>query len=275
MKQLLAVVAGVLTFGAALFAEVASPAFAASILITPNSGTPGQTLTVQVSGWAPNVGVEVVLNGTQLAKDTASASGTASLQFVIPNLAPGSYQVLVSQTIPCPPTLCIGTFEPASFTVLAPTATATASPSASPSATTTPTETATTTSTPTGTPTPTGTATPTQGTATPPTGTATPTKTPTSPVGSPTPSTPGQPTGTPPGSGTQPPSGPGTPPVGGNGPNGPSTGGPNGPGSPLPPGTGNFSPATTADGPSGSLILAGSMLLWLAVGCSLLPRSRS
>lgn len=149
-----------------------------SISVTPPTGKPGETITVNGTGFSCHGGNAVAIvtfngtgengSGTPIACD-----GTFAVSFRVPDIAIGTYTIqakgYASPPANTPPT---DTDTPTPTPTDTPTATATSTPTSTPTATPTLTPTPTPTPTSTSTPTPTNTPTPT------PTSTPTPTNTP-------------------------------------------------------------------------------------------------
>ena len=185
------------------------------VTVTPDKIAPGQTVTVNGSGWAPHDQILVSFtdpsgNLVPLGVIPADANGNFQQQIPVPtNVVPGTWQVdgngrggsvavlltiLAPTPVPAPPTAISAsatpiapTQEPATVTPVpgepSPTFTVPSTTTSTATVTSTPTDTSTPTVTPTATPTSTDTATPTA-TATftsTPTSTPTPTNTPTLP----------------------------------------------------------------------------------------------
>lgn len=66
----------------------------ASITISPTSASAGTSITVTGSGFAPNKGITINLDGSLVATGTTSSSGTFSALFTLPSvITPGSHTV--------------------------------------------------------------------------------------------------------------------------------------------------------------------------------------
>jgi hypothetical protein len=76
---------------------LAAPALAAqspSLTLSPGSGVPGKTVTVNGSGFGESEGVAVTFDSHLVGKATTNDSGNFSLRFRVPrSLAPGAYPV--------------------------------------------------------------------------------------------------------------------------------------------------------------------------------------
>ena len=93
----------------------------AGITLSATQGAAGSALTVTASGFRPGETVQVTFNGPNVAQGTADTNGSVSVNFTVPSLAPGQYNVVASgQTT--------GVSQPASFTIVA------ATPAAKPTA---------------------------------------------------------------------------------------------------------------------------------------------
>lgn len=198
---------------------VAQPAFQSrvnasnpSISATPTSGKPGETITVQGTGFACHSGNAVArldLNGTVVNSGAPiSCNGTFTATFRIPDVAVGQYTITArgyapqskpapqptDTDTPVPPTATDTPVPPtatSTATAVPPTATSTPVPTNTPvpSATSTPTPTNTPSPTPTNTPSPTNTPAPTAVIISfPSVPTSTPTPTPVPPTATPSPS---------------------------------------------------------------------------------------
>jgi len=66
---------------------------APSIRMNPTSASPGETVTVIGSGFTANGQVQIYLDGSIVATSTATSAGAIITPFVVPNIAPGQYDV--------------------------------------------------------------------------------------------------------------------------------------------------------------------------------------
>src|SRR5207237_1255451 len=72
-----------------------APKAAATLVLSSNSGRPGDRIHVHACGFQPGAPVDVTFDGQVIGHATADANGCVDLDVIIPNVPPGQYQLCV------------------------------------------------------------------------------------------------------------------------------------------------------------------------------------